>query len=354
MKKLFTLILGITLAYSCSSSSDDNGNSTTTGLPTLTTSTISSIAANTAASGGTISSDGGAAITARGVCWSTSANPTIALSTKTNNGAGTGSFVSNITGLTGNTTYYVRAYATNSEGTAYGTQLSFITLPNSFVTGPNVTDIDGNIYASITNCSQTWIQRNLNVSKYSDGTPIPQVTDPTQWANLTTGAWCYYNNDTANGNIYGKLYNWYAVAGIYNAASAANVALRKKLAPAGWHVNTIEDWEQLSECLGGGSAAGGKLKSTGTLQAGTGLWRDPNIDANNESGFTAIPGGEREVSNGTFYSISYVGFWWCSSEYIEIPNTAIYRNLNYDTGDFSGAISQKGMGYSVRCVKDQT
>lgn len=91
-----------------------------------------------------------------------------------------------------------------------------------------VSDADGNIYQTVTICNQTWTKSNLNVSKYSDGTPIPQVTDPIAWQNLTTGAWCYNNNDTANGVVYGKLYNWYAVAGIYDAASASNPALRKK------------------------------------------------------------------------------------------------------------------------------
>lgn len=224
-------------------------------LPTLSTTAVSSISITTVVSGGNISNDGGAAITTRGVCWSTSSNPTIALSTKTNDGTGTGAFTSNLTGLTANTTYYVKAYATNSFGTAYGNQFSFTTLQDPTVinvTGPNVTDIDGNTIQSVTNCGLTFTKQNLNVTKYTDGTPIPQVTDPTQWANLTTGAWCYYNNAPANGAIYGKMYNWYAVAGIYNSASATNPALRKKLAPTGWHVPTYTEWTELKNCLGGG------------------------------------------------------------------------------------------------------
>ena len=89
--------------------------------------------------------------------------------------------------------------------------------------------------------TQVWMTKNLNVSRYSDGTPIPQVTDPTQWEGLATGAWCYYNNDAANGITYGKLYNWYAVAGIYDAASLANPVLRKKLAPVGYHIPNYND-----------------------------------------------------------------------------------------------------------------
>ncbi len=130
------------------------------------------------------------------------------------------------------------------------------------------------------------MQQNLNVSRYTDGTPIPQVTNQSQWANLTTGAWCYYDNDTSNGVIYGKLYNWYAVAGIYDAASLANPALRKKLAPTGWHLTSNEEWLILISDLGGDSVAGGKMK-----QAGTTLWADPNALATNSSGFTGLPGG---------------------------------------------------------------
>ena len=457
MKKIFSLILGITLAYSCSTTSDDNGNSTTTvvpiapsnltgtvasttqinlswtdnstnetgfkierrtgtsiyavvgtvnsdvltfsdtgltpsttytyrvyaynavgnsltytnevtltttallALPTLTTTAASSITQIAASSGGNISSDGGSAITARGVCWSTSANPTIALTTKTSDGTGIGAFTSNITGLSANTIYYVKAYATNSQGTAYGNEVSFTTLQNSTtinVPGPNVTDIDGNIYASVTNCGLTFTKQNLNVSKYSDGTPIPQVTDPTQWENLTTGAWCYYQNNTANGPVYGKLYNWYAVAGIYDAASAANPALRKKLAPTGWHVSNDADWSSLINCLdpnadGGNTfnTAGGKMKSTGTLQAGTGLWQEPNTAATNESGFSGLPAGARN-SNGPFTNIGYLGLWWSSSE--ANTSNAWYRGLDRGSGSAyvnSNSLSKK-YGFSVRCVKD--
>ncbi len=442
MKKLFTLILGITLAYSCSTSSDGNGNSTTTVvpiapsnltgvvasttqinlswtdnstnetgfkierktgtgvyavvgttaaditnfndtdltpntaytyrvygynavgnsltytnevalttsalpvLPTLATAGQSSITTNTPVLGGIISSDGGATITARGVCWSTSTNPTIALPTKTTDGSGTGAFTSNLTGLSANTTYYVRAYATNSVGTAYGNEITFTTFPNSTainVPGPNVTDIDGKTYQSVTNCGLTFTKTNLNVSKYSDGTIIPQVTDATQWENLTTGAWCYYENNTANGTTYGKLYNWYAVAGIYNSASATNPALRKKLAPTGWHVPTDAEWTQLIDCLGGESVAGDKMKSTSAL------WQSPNTGTN-ESGLSGLPGGYRS-STGSFIYIGYRDCkWWSSSE---VNTTKAWLiGLGYSVGYAYRGYIVKSYGYSVRCIKD--
>lgn len=225
--------------------------------------------------------------------------------------------------------------------------------PNGInIAGPNVTDIDVNTYQSVTNCGLTFTIQNLNVSKYSDGTPIPQVQDPTQWANLTTGAWCYYNNDPANGAIYGKLYNWYAVAGIYDAASLANPALRKKLAPTGWHVPSDAEWSSLINCLdpnadGGNTlpnVAGGKMKSTGTS-----LWQSPNTAATNESGFTGLPSGCRSV-NGTFFIIGSFGYWWSSSE--SSTASAWYRYLDYSDGFAIRGDGSKNYGFSVRCLRD--
>jgi uncharacterized protein (TIGR02145 family) len=439
MKKIFTLILGITLAYSCSTSSEGNGNSnasdiplyptnltgelisptqtrltwtdnssnetgfkiyrkvestgsysvihTTTSnvttyndtglitnttyyykiksynavgsssaysneiaiyvidvnLPLAITSNVSSVTNFTAVSGGNALSPSGANITARGVCWSTSPNPTTSLSTKTNNGTGAGQFTSNLTNLTQNTLYYVKAYATNSIGTSYGNEITFTTATSNNVTGPQVTDIDGNLYQSVTNCSQTWFRSNLRVSKYSDGTPIPQVTDPTQWGNLTTGAWCYYNNDPANDLTYGKLYNWYAIAGIHNSASLTDPSLRKKLAPVGWHIPTDNEWTVLVDCRGGDNIAGGILKQTLTV-----YWQSPNTAATNTSGFTARGAGLRGSSN--FTSIRSTGIWWSSTQ--NNSTSAWRRSMRYSDAGTSHNTSPMNDGLSVRCVKD--
>jgi uncharacterized protein (TIGR02145 family) len=203
---------------------------------------------------------------------------------------------------------------------------------------------------NVTICNQIWTTQNLDVSTYSDGTPIPQVTDPTQWTNLTTGAWCYYNNDPANAAVYGKLYNWYAVAGIYDAASAANPALRKKLAPTGWHIPTDAEWTQLTDCLGGAAIAGGKMKSTGTVQAVTGLWEDPNTAATNESGFTGLPGGFRYQGSSLFYYIGSGGLWWSSSE--SLNGDVWSRSLFNNSGQVFTFVDPKATGFSVRCVRD--
>ena len=155
--------------------------------------------------------------------------------------------------------------------------------------------------------TQIWSSTNLDVTTYRDGTPIPQVTDPTQWASLTTGAWCYYGNSTANGTTYGKLYNWYAVAGIHDTDPSTP---NKTLAPQGWHVPSDAEWSTLTDFLGGESVAGGKMKSTGTS-----LWQSPNTVATNESGFTGLPGGARSFIGD--FDIGDFGFWWSSSEVIQ-------------------------------------
>jgi len=199
---------------------------------------------------------------------------------------------------------------------------------------------------TITICSQVWTTTNLNVSTYRDGTPIPQVTDPTAWVNLTTGAWCYYNNSTSNGTTYGKLYNWYAVAGIHNVASATNPALRKNLAPTGWHVPTDAEWTILTNCLGGENVAGGKMKATGTT-----LWLSPNTSATNSSGFTGLPGGGRIIDGITFFAaIGNSGFWWSASEYD--TTNAWNRNLYFNNGNANRHNNYKNNGFSVRCLRD--
>jgi uncharacterized protein (TIGR02145 family) len=190
--------------------------------------------------------------------------------------------------------------------------------------------------------SQIWSSSNLNVTTYRDGTPIPQVTDQTAWENLTTGAWCYFNNTTSNGTTYGKLYNWYAVAGIHdNNPSTPN----KILAPQGWHVPTDTEWTTLTTFLGGD--AGGKMKATGTAQ-----WLTPNTGATNSSGFTGLPGGYRHFGQG-FLQINSSGYWWSSSNINGSIDVAWYRSLFYNTGIvYNYDDGYMANGYSVRCVKD--
>jgi uncharacterized protein (TIGR02145 family) len=187
--------------------------------------------------------------------------------------------------------------------------------------------------------TQTWQTKNLDVAYYRNGDPIPQVTDPTEWSKLTTGAWCYYNNDPENGKIYGKLYNWYAVND------------PRGLAPAGWHVPSDAEWTTLSTYLGGIDVAGGKLKSTGTIEGGDGLWLSPNTGATNESGFSGLPGG---YSNYDCYylDVRYYGYWWSSTE-VDYTN-AWFKYLEYYDTKIIRSSYGKVCGFSVRCVKDET
>jgi uncharacterized protein (TIGR02145 family) len=304
--------------------------------PTLTTS-VTTIAVTTVNSGGSISSDGNATVTARGVCWSTTTNPTIALATKTTDGTGTGVFTSAITGLAANTTYFVRAYATNSFGTGYGAQVSFTTSTVAIL--PSVTIVPPPDFFDQTPIS--WTTKNLDVSTYSDGTVIPQVTDPTAWVNLTTGAWCYYDNDSTNRAIYGKLYNNYAVLGIYDDASLANPALRKQLAPMGWHVPTRQEWFDLRGMMNLNSALD-------LREAGNTNWFLSG--GNNSSGFTGLPGGLRNTS-GQFFTKGTNALWW-SSTTLDIANAAyIFYILDYDN-DAKLDLFPKIYGASVRCIRD--
>jgi uncharacterized protein (TIGR02145 family) len=200
------------------------------------------------------------------------------------------------------------------------------------------------VLPTITNGTQFWQNTNLNVATYSDGTVIPEVTDPTAWANLTTGAWCYYNNDPATGTTYGKLYNWYAVAGIHDTDPSTP---NKKLAPTGYHIPSNAEWGTLTTYLGGEGivgGAGGEMKSTGTS-----LWNTPNTEATNTSGFTGLPGGGR-FRNGAFGAIGYSGFWWSSTEPTTTAGWA--RTLYYSDGVARSTNDRKENGLSVRCLRD--
>jgi uncharacterized protein (TIGR02145 family) len=295
------------------------------GLATLTTNNV--IAQSiTASSGGNITDNGGSTVTARGVVWNTTGTPTISNS-RTTDGSSTGSYVSNMTALSPSTTYYVRAYATNSTGTAYGNQQTFTTT----ATSQTVTDIDGNTYNTVQIGTQVWMSENLKTSRYRNGGSIPYVVGNSDWQALTTGAWSNYNHDAANDPIYGKLYNWYTTLG-------------DTLCPAGWGVPTDDEWTTLTTYLGGESVAGGKMKSVGTA-----YWNDPNTGATNESGFSVLPGGYRYY-DGSFNDIGDYASFWSATENASFY--AWYRNLNFFIGFVFRSFNDKSLGASVRCLRD--
>ena len=185
---------------------------------------------------------------------------------------------------------------------------------------------------TVTIGTQVWMKKNLDVDHYRNGDSIPQVKDSAQWVNLTTGAWCYYNNSDSLGAIYGKLYNWYAVND------------PRGLTPAGWHVPSDSEWTVLSNFYGGDSLSGGKLKESDTTH-----WYLPNNGATNESGFTALPGGYRYYG-GFYFNVRNYGYWWSSTE--SYASNAWFRYLSYGSANMFRVYDNKGSGFSVRLVRD--
>jgi uncharacterized protein (TIGR02145 family) len=357
MKKIISCLALTVLLFACSkkelplpsdqeltseTSLDNKGGNSS---PTVTTTYYSpDITYTSATAGGTVSSSGGGnTVTERGICYNTSPNPTIE-NFKVPSGSGSGSFNCSITGLTPSTFYYIRAYATKSAGTTYGNQLTFTTLTTP-VYG-TVTDYDGNEYTTIKIGTQTWMMENLKTTHYSNGDPIPNVTDNLSWLNLMSatekGAYCNYNNDEGMVATYGRLYNWYAASDPRN------------LAPVGWHVPLKTDWDKLESYLGAIAISsnivgiGRKLKETGTTH-----WTSPN-PADNISGFTALGGGWRWGSGGFSY-FNTLGRFWSSSM---AGGWAYFRQLAYNSEDITWMIVAPNpdyyrvLGLSVRCVKD--
>ena len=233
------------------------------------------------------------------------------------------------TGLSPSTTYHFRVKAASAGGTVYGNDATFDT-PASPVT---VSDFEGNIYNTVIIGTQEWMAENLKATKFNDGSAIPLVTDNTAWSNLTTPGYSWYNNDMASyRDIYGTLYNWFTV----------NTG---KLCPTGWHVPTDPDWTTLTTYLGGISVAGGKLKEAGTTH-----WASPNEGATNETGFTALPGGNRYF-NGAFEYVGSIGDWWSASG-ID-PTNALSRGMYHHISSVSIDNHDNRIGFSIRCIKGE-
>jgi uncharacterized protein (TIGR02145 family) len=297
--------------------------------PTVTTSQVINFTANSASIGGNIISDGGAAVTSRGVCWSWKQTYPTTDDFITSDGTGIGGFASSLTGLTAHTIYDVRAYATNSRGTGYGDNVEFTTAKestdNDIIFNLNITygalsDVDGQTYKTVQIGSQIWMAENLRTTKYNDSSSI--------------SLYSWYNNDISNKNIYGALYSGYAV-------------ITGKLCPTGWHVPTDAEWETLIAYTGGANNGALKLKEIGTIH-----WLGPNTWTTNETGFTALPGGF-SFNDMTFFGyIEVTGSWWTSTE---SDNYLYSYDMNYMYPYYDEVHSgrgEKGAGFSVRCIKN--
>jgi uncharacterized protein (TIGR02145 family) len=207
--------------------------------------------------------------------------------------------------------------------------LAFFAVKNQ---AQSVTDYDGNIYDTISIGSQVWLKQNLKVTHYRNGLSIPNVIGGTAWSNLTTGARCYYNNDSATyDSVFGALYNWYAVNN------------NNEICPSGWHVPTDGEWTILETYLGGSTIAGGKMKEAGILH-----WLSPNTGATNSSGFTGLPGGMLGTTY-SFQTINENGLWWTSSQQ---SGGAWSRYLWYLNAGVDRNITPKTIGLSIRCIRD--
>lgn len=296
-------------------------------LPQITTSAITELSYTSAKTGGTIVTNGGMTITESGIVWGTVSPPTVA-DTKISSGVSAGSFVSQLTGLSQGATYFVRAFATNSAGIAYGNELSFTTLEP-------VTDFDGNVYNVVRIGSQTWMAENLRSIHYADGTAIE-------------GAFAY-NDDPASVDPYGRLYTWPAA----RRGSTSSNSIPSNIqgaCPNGYHLPSSAEWEKLLKELGSESVAGGKVKATGTLQAGTGKWEAPNTGATNASGFSGLPAGIRYPDND--YQVrGFTGFWWSTT-----LESGFITQLSLGHAKVDANLLGSGIGnaeaVSVRCVKN--
>ena len=249
--------------------------------------------------------------------------------------AGTTTMVQN--GLNCNTTYTLYVWALNSCGVSKPAVLTQTTTACAYHCGQDGTFTDardGQTYGFVKIGSQTWMCQNLNATKYSNGDAILNVTDNTAWVNAYEGAYCNYNNDANNAAIYGRLYH--------------GMTLRdsRKLCPVGWHMPTNDEWTILTDYLGGYMVAGGKMKETGFDH-----WQDPNIDATNASGFTALSAGFRDF-NGKFGGEVVYGYWWSST----VSSYSIWQYMSIYVDAWSGLARSYALdvniGLSVRCIKD--
>ena len=220
-------------------------------------------------------------------------------------------------------------------------------LPNL---GNGVTDVDGNVYATVIIGNQEWMAENLRTTSYANGDSLRNTTNSDEWhlgifdwdlfENTFPGAWVHYGNGVQFEIPYGKIYN------------ATAVIDSRNVCPTGWRVPSNSDWTELVDYLGGEDVAGGKMKNTGT---GTGLWNQPNADASNTSGFSGLPGGYRWYcpsnifSCGQFYGKGMFGFWWSSTGVNTENNQPL--SLDFNSGSVSRSRGQ-ATGMCIRCIKN--
>ena len=316
-------------------------------MPVVETVDVTNVEISTVSFSGNVLFDGGYAITERGFCYATTQNPTVN-DFITSNGTGNGSFAHNLTGLAANTTYYVRAYATNLAGTSYGAQMTFTTknmgLPCSDM--PTVVDIDGNTYHTVMINDQCWMKENLRTTKKPDGSDIA----------LNSERYCP-NNDANNVAVYGYLYTWTAMMN-GAASSSANPSGVQGICPTGWHVPSDAEWTKMTNyissqdifyCNNNSSNIAKVLAATtGWTSSTTNCDVGNDQSSNNATGFSALPAGYYE---GGIYGFSNDARFWSATLYSNSSN-AYRRYLYYNDARVNRGNYSKSSGYSVRCLRD--
>ncbi|PBQ32179.1 hypothetical protein CNR22_10480 [Sphingobacteriaceae bacterium] len=289
-------------------------------LPTLKTNNPTSVTQSSAVCSAILQSVTSKPITSIGFCWSTTAKPKITNFVKTYTASVFTGYTYSLTlsGLTNNTVYYVRAYATNADGTAYGDEIKFKTTYGS------VTDYNGNVYGTVIIGGKEWMTENLRVNRFNDGTSIPFVNNTTSWSSLSTAGYCNYNNASTTLPAYGKLYNWYCVNSTRN------------IAPLGWHVANSSDWLALENELGSNAAAKMRIVGNDYWYYNTGT---------NESGFSGTGCGYCDQSQ-YFRDQTYSAYFWING------SSTSAKSLNYSYTSLNTYYMYATSGLSIRCVKD--
>lgn len=298
-------------------------------FPTVTTSDVFNISSTFAACGGNVTSDGNGIVSARGVCWNTTGNPTLANSIgHSTDGTGTGTFTSNIAGLNIGTNYFVTAYSTNNKGTSYGIDVKqFTTLASNALCGDSLF-YGGQYYHIVKIGTQCWFKENLNI-----GTQI-NINQRQEPYNATIEKYCYLNNPNLC-DTYGGLYDWLEMM------QNSKTPIVQGICPDGWHIPSDKEWSTLADFLSSGE--GNKMKEKGTSH-----WSHPNY-GNNSSGFTALPGGKGEHLKFSFRFLTYHAYFWSST--FTAPEFVKCRQLT-NRSQFLHPIDGTDEAFSVRCLKD--
>jgi len=299
--------------------------------PTVTTLQVFDIASNKATVSGQVTSDGGAPILMRGMCWSDSTLPDLYVGDTLTVKPGKGLFLGYLTGLTSGRTYQVRAFAINQVDTAYGRALEFVAGRGTDGCGlAPAYDIDSNSYLTREIGGYCWMLRNLRVTRYANGDSIRWGSDPSQWSLNADGLQRTYTGQPSYLSTYGRLYN-------FKAATDP-----RGVCPTGWRIPTSVEWTTFTSRLNGTAQAGGILKSTQ-------FWSQPNTAAVDGGGYRALPGGSTD-DRGIDAGLTYQGYWWSKTE--SNPWNASAFNLRHNSGAAFVVDVPKKSGLNIRCIKN--